>query len=175
MQLIPVGYGNPRHRELIDRLMRDGMYRLVDTRMSPVSAIPGWHRTSLVNKYGDRYIPLGRYLGNRNYNSPGAPIEIVNLETGLVDLLAILHDHPVLLLCGCGDYERCHRRVICAAAVEYCSELAIVMPETLMQERLTALQDERTALEQRKPTLRNYWGLSVADQQMLRREGGLKK
>lgn len=174
MQLIPVGYGNARHRELIERLMRDGLYRLVDTRMSPVSAVPGWHRTSLTNKYGDRYISLGKYLGNKNYNVPGAPIEIANLDTGLVDLLAILHDYPVLLLCGCGDYERCHRKVICEAAAR--CEIEVITPEALtVQERLTALQHERVTLELSRPTLKNYWGLSATDQQMLRREGGLKR
>lgn len=41
MRIIPVGYGNPKHRTLIPVLMRDPQMILVDTRFSKNAAIPG--------------------------------------------------------------------------------------------------------------------------------------
>lgn len=133
MRVIPVGYGNAKHRELIPELMRDPRTLLIDTRYSKKAAIPGWHGTSLLRKYEDRYVYLGRVLGNRNYKTPEAGIEIVDLEGGLIDLYPFLQDgYTLLLLCGCGAYEKCHRKMIAEALVARYPNIEIVLPEQLM-------------------------------------------
>ena len=177
MKIIPVGYGNPKHRTLIDQLMQDEMMLLVDTRKSPRSAVPGWHGTSLQGRYGKQYKYSGDTLGNLNYK--GGPIEIADLDTGLSDLLELLlGNRTVLLLCGCGAYEKCHRRVICEAIVEVCSQVEIALPETIIarEQALERMRDEREALYMSlnniKPALASYWLLSDAQQKQVRLQLG---
>ena len=185
MKIIPVGYGNPKHRPLIDQFMHEACTLLVDVRYSKASAIPGWHSTSLVKRFGDRYIYLGRALGNKNYKN-GKPIEIVDLEGGIFDLMPVLWDgHTVLLLCGCSQYEPskehpegCHRKRICEALAAYSSEIEVVLPEKIMA-REQAIQrslEEREAqymrLNEIQPTMADYWRLPVAQQSQVRRDIG---
>lgn len=179
MRVIPVGYGNAKHRDLIARLMQDETMLLVDTRISPRSAVPGWHRTSLEHRYGKQYKHLGETLGNKNYK--GGPIEIVDLDCGLLDLQQLLLDgHTILLLCGCSKHQECHRWVIANALAERWSEVEIVLPEAIIakEQTLNTLRDEREALYKQlngiKPVMANYWSLSVSEQRLVRQEKGLR-
>lgn len=186
MRIIPVGYANPRHRELIAQMMQKSSTILVDARFSPRSAIPGWHKTSLENKYPEQYIDLGEdLLGNVNYNN-GGPIKIANLEGGILDLITVLlQGFTVLLLCGCSSYEPttkhpqgCHRKAICEALVREWSGVEIVQPEALVSRELTLqkLRDEREALYLElngvKPTMANYWSLDVAQKDLVKQGVG---
>lgn len=182
MRVIPAGYGNRQHAQLIPRLMQDTSYLLVDIRYAKASAIPGWHATSLEQKYGDRYVYLGRKLGNKHYKQPERGIEIVDLEDGLIDLLSLLQDYTCLLLCGCGTMEPsaqhphgCHRRIVCDALVEWCSEVEVVTPEAIVA-REQALLDAQTGrealyleLNHVQPALADYWQLSRSEQSLVRR------
>jgi uncharacterized protein (DUF488 family) len=177
MRVIPVGYANPKHRTLIDHLMQDETMLLVDTRLSPRSAVPGWHKTSLEQRYGKRYRWLGESLGNLNYK--GGPIAIVNLGSGIAALQALLlQGHTVLLLCGCSVFETCHRHVICDALAEQWSEVEIVLPEQIIakEQALTTLRDEREALYMNlnniKPAMAEYWHLPTAQQKQVRQQIG---
>lgn len=137
MRVIPVGYGDAKHRDLIARLMQDETMLLVDTRISPRSAVPGWHRTSLERRYGNRFVWFGSTLGNLHYKQPELGIAIVDLESGLTDLIALLRQRDtLLLLCGCGAYEKCHRRVICDALLKCSSEIEIVLPEMIIAQEV---------------------------------------
>lgn len=189
MRVIPVGYSNPAHRTLIDQLMHDENTLLVDVRYSKASAIPGWHSTSLVHRYQDRYVYLGRVLGNRNFKDSSKPIEIVDMEGGIIDLMSVLRDgYTVLLLCGCSQYgpskehpEGCHRRVICEALTAYSSEVEIVLPETIVSRDLMVakFRDEREVLEDqlsgaRLPSLADYWLLPEAQRNRIIATGGIR-
>lgn len=185
MRVIPVGYGNPKHRILIDQLMHEANTLLVDVRYSKSSAIPGWHSTSLVRKYEDRYVYMGRTLGNKHYKD-GKPIEIVDLSGGIIDLMSLLWDgNTVLLLCGCGAMEPtkehpygCHRRVICDALVEACSQVEMVTPEQIIakEQALVRMLEDREALylslNDIQPTMAEYWSLPVAQQRQVRQQIG---
>lgn len=186
MRVIPVGYGNAKHRDLIARLMQDEAVVLVDIRFSKCAAIPGWHGNSLQRKYGDRYAYRGAKLGNRNYKTPGAPIEIVDLDDGLLDLYALLYgNRTALLLCGCGNYDPtperpfgCHRKMVAEAASAQLPGVEIVMPETIIarEQVLETLRDEREALYLQlnnvTPPMADYWRLSTAQQAQVRQQVG---
>lgn len=185
MKIIPVGYGNPKHRPLIEQLMHEDNTLLVDVRYSKASAIPGWHGASLVKRFGERYIYLGRTLGNKNYKNGGL-ISIVDMEGGIFDLMPVLRDgYTVLLLCGCSQYgpskehpEGCHRKRICEALAAYSTEIEIVLPETIIarDQALESLRDEREALYMRlndiEPSMADYWRLPVAQQSQVRQQIG---
>lgn len=185
MRVIPVGYANPKHRTLIDQLMREDHVLLVDVRYSKASAIPGWHSTSLVKRYEDRYIYMGRVLGNRNFKN-GGPISIVDLEGGIFDLMPVLRDgYTVLLLCGCSQYEPSkehpegrHRKRICEALVAYSAEIEIVLPEQILarEQTIQSALDEREALSMAlneiRPAMADYWRLPVSWQALVRQQIG---
>lgn len=129
--------------------------------------------------YDKQYEYLGRTLGNEHYKQPERGIKIVDLEQGCMDLFALLlQDYTLLLLCGCGNYETCHRRVIAEAMLKWSPEIEILLPETLIA-REQAIQHslaERETLYQElnsiKPSLVSYWELPKSDQDRLRRETG---
>lgn len=184
MRVIPVGYANPKHRLLIGQMMQQDHVLLVDIRYSKASAIPGWHGASLGKKYEDRYIHV-KSLGNKNFKN-GKPIDIVDLEGGIFDLMPVLRDgYTVLLLCGCSQYEPskehpegCHRKKICEALVAHSSEIEIVLPETILakEQAIQRTLDEREALYMDlngiKPTMANYWSLPEAQRQMVKQQIG---
>lgn len=182
MRVIPVGYGNPKHRDLIARLMQDEAVVLVDIRYSKCAAIPGWHGTSLERKYGARYAYRGAKLGNCNYKTPDAPIEIVDLGDGLLDLYALLYGNlTALLMCGCGNYDPtperpygCHRKMVAEAASAHLPGVEIVMPEQIIarEQALETLRDEREALYLQMnnitPPMADYWRLPTAQQNQIK-------
>lgn len=87
---------------------------LVDIRYSPKSRQPQWNSGALYSTF-----PRGRYtwarsLGNRNYNNDG-PIQLDDPDLGLALVRALTRSLSVILMCGCRDVRRCHRKV----AAEY--------------------------------------------------------
>lgn len=80
---------------------------LVDIRFSPNSRVMHWRKAYLSTLLKDRY-HHNPNLGNRTFRE--GRIAIQNLELGLETLLA--SSFPVVLMCACKEYSRCHRRVI---------------------------------------------------------------
>lgn len=181
MKVIPVGYGNAKHRDLVPALMANADTMLVSVCYSRRAALYAWSVANLTKLYGEQFKWLGASLGNINYKHPEMGIEIADLDTGLLDLLALLWSgKTVLLLCGCGSMEPtkqhphgCHRKRICDALAEECSQVEIVLPEKIMtrQQALVTLQEEREALYKQingiKPTMANYWHLSSAEKALI--------
>jgi hypothetical protein len=67
-----------------------------------------WNEDNLLRVLGvDGYEPLPDW-GNVNYNT-AAPIELLHPQRGLVHTLMRAEKRPVILLCGCREYSRCHR------------------------------------------------------------------
>lgn len=87
-----------------------------DIRMTPwCSWSADWRRQTMQAVFGDRYVYNGAW-GNKNYQ--GGPIEIVNYEGGRrLFRRRFLHSGAdnAILLCGCRDYEGCHRKVVAEA------------------------------------------------------------
>lgn len=130
MQVYPCGYSI--HSHLIERLMCDiPNLLLIDTRAVPHSRIAGWSQSALEQRFGNRYRWAGKFLGNVNYASAG-PIRLANPVTGIAGLVRYLQEgYDLILLCGCREYEQCHRRVIVDLLCQQLPTVNIIHPEAL--------------------------------------------
>ncbi len=105
------GYRTPGTLELIDQALADHPELiLIDIRYTPESKNSQWTKSAFFKRYGDRYIWL-KDLGNINHKEPGK-ICIAQPEKGIATLQGLLKEHAVILLCGCPEYENCHRKSI---------------------------------------------------------------
>lgn len=118
--LVPAGYGHAFHRQVIRALMKDSPASLlVDCRLVPRSRWAAWGQAALQRCYGERYLHVPA-LGNRWYRVRGR-IELVDLQAGIQQVVHVVQRDCVrllILLCGCADERRCHRRVIVPALEE---------------------------------------------------------
>jgi uncharacterized protein (DUF488 family) len=131
MTIYHAGYTAVGAPEYIHALMKSNSHLLlIETRKAPFSKPhPEFKWDKLERKYGKRYRKkAGEYLGNRNYNIKGAPIEIIDLDTGVEVLISFLRDYDILLLCQCADISRCHRRMILDALRERVPLAEIIEP-----------------------------------------------
>jgi len=113
--LATFGYADKHtEHELQCALIANPMALLIDTRLNP--ACPWswlWTQKGLRSRYGNRYIWRGDTLGNKNYRNDQARIELVDETQGIAWLVRGLEKgYTLMLLCGCGSYDRCHRKVI---------------------------------------------------------------
>lgn len=102
-----------------DAMVRRAGLLVFDIRLNPWSMAPCWRKAELCDRLGNaQTFPDGRYLhvpalGNVNYRT-GEEIQIQNLAFGIdtvMESCRITGLSP-LLLCGCPDYESCHRSVV---------------------------------------------------------------
>lgn len=77
---------------------------LVDVRHSPHTTKPGFAKSDLEARFGNRYVHL-RAFGNVNYKE--GPIELADPEEGLRAIRAL--DRSPVLMCGCQHPDQCHR------------------------------------------------------------------
>lgn len=167
MRIIPLGCDDRRHRELIQQLMqKDDETLLIDIRIAPGAVAPGWNLTALRETYGERYLWFGPTLGDRN-SRKNQPIDIVDLEAGLLDLQVLLwQGSTLLLMCECIPYNQCHRKIIATALAKIWSEVEIVLPEDMMGQQvlLARFQEQRRALERElngpRPAPTRHWSSS---------------
>ena len=89
---------------------------LVDVRLAARSRVPAWNKSHLHELLKDRYVHI-RNLGNLNYKNDG-PVEIVDLETGLQEVLLLAKRRSVVLTCVCKNLCGCHRETISNALRE---------------------------------------------------------
>ena len=90
---------------------------LVDIRKSPNSKRVEWTRDMLKQEPGLLYYWLPN-LGNENYALRGmAPIEIHDMDRGLIELEHILSLYGrACLMCACAYPGSCHRQVVASEA-----------------------------------------------------------
>lgn len=108
------GYGNAHKAVDLFKSVRavDGV--LLDIRTTPYSkGRPEWSSDGakgLSALFQCRYRHVWQ-LGNRNYRTPERGIEIADFEAGMREVAAVLlKGQSPVLLCGCTDYQTCHRR-----------------------------------------------------------------
>jgi len=82
---------------------------VVDIRFKARSGNPMWQKWSLERALVDRYKHIPEW-GNPNYITPELGIKIDNFPAGLAKVRAI--PGVVILLCGCREFEGCHRKTI---------------------------------------------------------------
>ncbi len=81
---------------------------------------------------------------NLNYQSDG-PVEIVNLELGLKEVLILAQRRPVVLMCICKELCNCHRETIADALRESgieTEEFVIPEPPTMRTMNMFDALDE---------------------------------
>jgi len=105
------GYREPGTLELIDQALADHPELvLIDIRYTPESKNSQWTKSAFFKRHGERYSWI-QDLGNVNHKEPGN-IRIANPEKGIAKLTEILAQHSVILLCGCPEYDNCHRKSV---------------------------------------------------------------
>lgn len=117
MRIYTIGYSGSSHEDLRRYIIATGAM-LVDIRMSPNSKYAQWRYEALLDGIGpESYLHLP-VLGNVNFK--GGPIRLKDPEAG-AHAIANIHyqwGRDVILMCGCYDVLRCHRKV----AAEYMIE-----------------------------------------------------
>jgi hypothetical protein len=109
--VLHIGYGADWEGKRLQKMMEDPSALLIDIRYKPYCDERRWTEDGLRALYGNRYRWAGKYLGNLNYK--GGPIALADWKTGHAGLRRYLQEgHTLILLCGCGDYQACHRKVI---------------------------------------------------------------
>jgi uncharacterized protein (DUF488 family) len=147
-----LGYAQPGAEHQLEEMMQEPSMLLIDTRKWPYIK-PGkgkdywvktWDRSALAEKYGERYHWAGEHLGNPNAFN-GGPLALINPIRGINGLLYYLsRGSSLVLLCGCKQYERCHRSLIVqklAIGLTTAHVAAAIIPET--PERLGERREER--------------------------------
>jgi uncharacterized protein (DUF488 family) len=115
-----LGYAQRDSREKLRRLVA-GRVEVVDIRYAPHSSRPEWSREYLAAWLGSRYQHL-RALGNVNYRSAHLPIQLLDEQVGVLDVMIWLQEgYDVCLLCACADVATCHRRVVADLVQAVCS------------------------------------------------------
>jgi len=124
---IPFGYGNGGVVEL-ERLMRERSAYLVDIRLSPRSQFQAFNREALQARFHKRYIHIPE-LGNVNYRK-GQPIQIAHPDRGIERLVnGISQGYTIVLMCGCKEYELCHRHTVVSLLLQAMPEANIELPD----------------------------------------------
>ncbi len=113
--LATIGYAaSYAQSDLDDVLVANARACIIDTRRTPwCSWSKVWTRPALEQRYKKRYRYAGTVLGNSNYDKPNAPIQLANEAVGIPWIVrGVEQGVTLILLCGCADYARCHRKVI---------------------------------------------------------------
>lgn len=85
---------------------------LVDIRFSPTSRLPQWRANTLYHVLGPQQYFHLKALGNPNYK--GGPIELLDPESGLLQVQSMMESRSVILMCACKNVHTCHRKVAAA-------------------------------------------------------------
>lgn len=132
--LVGVGYQGRSIDNFTADLAREGVTRLVDVRLTPLSRKPGFSKTALAQALSATGIAYEhrRELGNPRDNRAGFGGSTAELHaarahfaqllcrpestTAIEDIVAAGERELVALLCFEADQERCHRDVVLAEA-----------------------------------------------------------
>ena len=111
MKIYTFGYGGKSLKALAERV-RELNAIVLDVRFSPRSYVPQWRAQTLCRELEGFYAHVQEW-GNAHYQLPELGIKIVDWDAGLAQLHIVedsgLYDAAVLM-CGCTEYRRCHRR-----------------------------------------------------------------
>ena len=115
--LYTLGYTGLKQAQLLEIVQTLGAM-VVDTRFSPRSRAVQWTGSGLRKLLGESYLHLPS-LGNVNYKGDG-PIKINKPAEGIPQVVSLLAQQPVILLCVCGDVHTCHRKVVAELVQQAC-------------------------------------------------------
>jgi len=109
-----LGYSQRGAPAQVGRLMQRERMLLLDTRYSPWSRwSPDWNRTTLQDRYGERY-RWDKRLGNVNYQRHDYAIHLAEGHEQAVQEAAreLCSGTSLILLCACADPRSCHRTLV---------------------------------------------------------------
>ena len=161
VRILTLGYGRwgakVRGARMVEALRRAGVELLVDVRHSPCASNPDpahhygprdWHvqpdGSGIVRLLGDagvRYLWLVE-LGNPQKTAPGMKVLRQHLadpgarwpvHRGLALLRRLVVDDRTrcCLMCACGTYDSCHRKVVAEACRDLCRPLRVELAEVV--------------------------------------------
>lgn len=110
-QVYTIGYSQPCARMVIDALVWQEGWLLVDIRRAPTSTWTDWTQRALVQRYGPAYLhlPMPGTCPVQNHQHPVPPV-LADAPASLRSLVRQLEGgRCCLLLCACKDYRTCHR------------------------------------------------------------------
>ncbi len=111
-QVYTIGYSQPGARLVLDTLVWQEGWIVLDIRQVAVSTWADWTERSLIQRYGPSYVHVPT-LGNLNYRNHRLPIVLADAATGMQQVMQRLAEgRRCLLLCGCKDYRTCHRATV---------------------------------------------------------------
>lgn len=120
--LFSLGYLNPGALALLQEQVAKGAL-ILDIRLVAASRWrPEFSGKRLRERFGPSYQRLPE-LGNDNYQQQSMPIVLHNPDRGIPQLLALLKQQDVCLLCRCQQFATCHASVVVAKI--QCSNPAI--------------------------------------------------
>ena len=113
MTILTIGYTEPDAQARIDEFLADENAALVDIRLQPRSHWqPAFNKSALEARYPAQYVHV-EALGNVNYKDRARGIDLLDAKRGISQLVYLIaQGYPVMLMCACKDYERCHRKVV---------------------------------------------------------------
>lgn len=116
-RILTIGYTEENAQERIDAFLANPQAALIDIRYQPYSRFrPAFNKGALSSKYPNQYIWMPEF-GNINYKPENREkgISLANPGVGMERmkrLLSDVYEHPMMLMCACKHYERCHRKVV---------------------------------------------------------------
>lgn len=81
---------------------------VVDIRMSPRSRMPEWNGDEMARVLGESYRHLPEW-GSVNFK--GRRVVLQDPRKGFFQVQEWAKSQPLILLCGCADFKKCHRGV----------------------------------------------------------------
>jgi len=107
--------------------------KIIDVRYKPFSRKPTWNKKKLQQLMGDTYKHIVAY-GNVNYKS--GPIQLLDPTNASIQLIPILKQQPIILLCVCASPKSCHR----STAADHLSNLTNAPIHHLTKQEITTTQ-----------------------------------
>ena len=131
-KIIPFGYADGGVVGL-ERLMADPSTYLVDIRLVARSTWQAFNKQSLQARFRERYIHMPE-LGNVNYSHRDQPIQIAYPDRGIPRLMnGIDQGYTIVLMCGCKQYELCHRHTVVSLLIQVRPDVLVEFPTEVMQ------------------------------------------
>ncbi len=127
--LYTIGHGRRSFEEFVGFLRYQGINQLVDIRSRPQSRFsPHFNKKRLDAALADEGITYTHIvaLGASNLGTDDDRHDLLNdRESGLIQLVGLLADQPVAIMCAESDHRHCHRLYVAECIVNWYPDVTI--------------------------------------------------
>jgi len=123
--LYSVGYLNPGALDLLQAHIQQAAMVVAIRLVAGSRYRPEFSAKRLRERFGTSYQRI-RSLSKENYNQPDALIMLRDPGQGIPQLLALLAQQDVCLLCPCRQLARCHTAVVLAELRRICPNVQLL-------------------------------------------------